>query len=244
MLPPNYCTVPLPRSKHRILITPVARSGFTLIELLVVIAIIAILAAILIPTISSVRRSAESAKCTNNLRQIGVLVSLYINENGGRYPTWNTAIEGYSWDSYSIRINPDGTVFGGELPKMAGYYKGGEVPFEQYHAPNADHLFNCPSNHDARPNGYAYNMNMGNYGTDGQGRMMAMRLINPGNIILIADNSMDLGNGRRWFGSSNWIDVFGFHRHPGGTNVLYADFSVGQVSANEVTDDNIAPIID
>jgi len=52
--------------------------GFTLIELLTVIAIIAILAAILIPTISSVRESANASKSVSNLRQIGVAFQLLI----------------------------------------------------------------------------------------------------------------------------------------------------------------------
>ena len=60
------------------------RHAFTLIELLVVIAIIAILAAILFPVFAQARDAARSAACLSNMRQIGMGVQMYIQDNDGR----------------------------------------------------------------------------------------------------------------------------------------------------------------
>jgi prepilin-type N-terminal cleavage/methylation domain-containing protein len=58
-------------------------SGFTLIELLVVIAIIAILAAILFPIFAKAREAGKRAVCLSNLKQLGVGIRLYAEDNNG-----------------------------------------------------------------------------------------------------------------------------------------------------------------
>lgn len=58
--------------------------GFTLIELLVVIAIIAILAAILFPIFARAKEKAKQTTCLSNLKQIGMCIKMYANDNNGR----------------------------------------------------------------------------------------------------------------------------------------------------------------
>lgn len=55
-------------------------TGFTLIELLVVIAIIAILAAILFPVFAQAREKARQTACLSNSKQIGLGISMYIQD--------------------------------------------------------------------------------------------------------------------------------------------------------------------
>ncbi|MBA7623623.1 hypothetical protein ES703_31021 [subsurface metagenome] len=88
--------------------------GFTLVEILVVIAIIAILMAILIPVLRNAKERAREVICKSNLRNIGLVVLMYLGDNDDTMPH-SRAANGFLWydSSGNYLTTNDNTAYWG-----------------------------------------------------------------------------------------------------------------------------------
>ncbi|MCQ2396425.1 MAG: DUF1559 domain-containing protein [Lentisphaeria bacterium] len=108
------------------------RNSFTLIELLVVIAIIAILAAMLLPALSKAREKARAISCVNCLKQLGLGLIMYCDDNEDQVPPGNYT------NPESTKLNR--TWFGYSISP----YIGGIATEEQY-SENYAKIGKCPA---------------------------------------------------------------------------------------------------
>ncbi|MGC1323735.1 MAG: type II secretion system protein, partial [Candidatus Udaeobacter sp.] len=144
---------------------PLVERAFTLIEFLVVVAAIGILAALFVPALTSALERAKATKDMSNLRQIAMLMQLYLNDKDGILPVINAA-PGLGTDT-----PPSPVIY----PKYVATRNIFQSPFDK----------RAPSETDAAPVSYGINSNM--YSTTGINGNMS-RVVSPSSTIFMAPN--------------------------------------------------------
>lgn len=145
---------------------------FTLVELLVVVAIIGILAAILFPVFSQARERARRTACLSNLKQMGLGMLMYTQDNDEHLPAWSTywvcATNGTTGGD-----GPDGGIgCGAAFDNNDIYWDAAILPYVKMGdpanalQPNSGGVWHCPDSElSERYSSYGYSQGVMSYST-------------------------------------------------------------------------------
>jgi len=228
-----------------------ARRAFTLVELLVVVGIIVLLVAILFPVLAKANASAMAVQCKSNLRQIGVAVRLYLQDNRMRFPDWGTFGGGNGWGARRLVGERDPNDPNSK-PEIYGWSaildRGGYLPVAQnggvWVCPAARELFQSYKNtyiEDLPRTTFAVATSVASIDQSFQ------RMFGRGGAIIYDNYHMhayptavpfgtagiqpvmplDHWNGPHRYGGKGNVENFGESRDFGSVNALYADLHVG-----------------
>lgn len=229
------------------------KKAFTLIELLVVIAVIAVLMGILMPALSKARKQARGAACMGQLKQWGLIWSMYAQDNNNRFPNgqlrnqsganwyrglWVTALRS-GWEKHpELLLCPSaqkdsGQEYGSyDMSYVMGNYR--DMDGKQTEAERASYGLNC----------WAFSTRVDLQGRKAAWHWKRMDHVKNSSTVPLFLDAMWRGGGPSWENQTAimpptknglWIGYdyemmhFALDRHVRGVNSLFMDFSVRKV---------------
>lgn len=174
--------------------------AFSLLEVLLVIAIMILLAALLLPTINQVKERGRQTTCLSNLRQIGMAIALYTEDNSDTLP-----IGAYNSQSATPTMQWDFSWHNEILPYLQG--KSG--------------VLLCPS--VGQPSDYRTSYGANPWVITYYASLPEATVLHPSAVVAVAEHQTDDWNCAPWSWQYDPKHTYLTPRHGDRTEVLFLD---------------------